>query len=278
MQKFKLSINTIIIGVLIILLIIGLVFSITFMNKQINVGKDLMTESNYIVQQYEEFISAQIAESNRLDSSERERESYILYFDRLIINFYADNPSNRLNEMNAEQRRLLLGSIYDYAKSPSANYGFIDEYLPLAFIFVETQFYPYRTRNGNKELIRGGDGERSMFQFMEGTAKDVYRRMGKEWNSEWYTSIEDSVWVWFNGYKEIFVRPFEDASSDEFRIRWSAYHYNRGGYRNQLIPYYKAGRTIEQHLIDYPINKGNKEYNNQIYFYYLQFKNGFEQS
>lgn len=201
-------------------------------------------------------------------NSAGDKKTFISTFNSLISEHYHLNK-NSLNELSYEDRSELLRIIYEYAKLPNS---LVDEFTPLAFIMVETQFYPFR--NGGKEYVVGwAAGEKSLFQFTEQTAKSVYSKMGKPWNPEWYKSLEESVWVWFYGYHFNFAPHFKNCEDYEELLSWTAYAYNAGPYKNNLKWYFETGKTLNAHFDNTKYTLGDPlKYTNLILENYTKFK------
>jgi len=261
-------IGWIVAGLLLVTVVLGLVF----VKNQNATFRANMDRLEYREGQMEQFFMEQRKENARIAKSDIDRENYIAYFSNVITEFYASRTSGRNNELTMAERRLLLGTIYDYAKG--TGFPFADEFLPLAYLRVESEFYQYNSVGGRREYLTGTSGERSMFQFMPATAREIYRRHGRDFDPEWYKSFEECVWLWFNFNHELsFI--FKDADEDD-RIRWAAYSYNRGHYRNELVTYYLNGLTIERHLRDWPFrSQGDPNYNYHILRFYRQYRDGF---
>ena len=188
---------------------------------------------------------------------------YIAYASDIIIKHYQNNQTTRYRQMSKSEIYDFLSLIYDYANSGA--FETADEFLPLAYAVVETDFYFNPI---------GLDGERTVFQFMEQTAQYVYRQHGRPYFQGWYNSINETVWLWFHFHRELSLN-FLNVDKER-EIRWTALAYNAGLYRNRLIPYYKADSTIERYLYDYPLNKGISTYNRQIYEKYMEYRSGFK--
>jgi len=254
------------------MLLVMLVFVFVFVRGQNQAFLANMDRLEYREKQMESFFMEQRKENARIAKSDIDKENYIAYFSNVITEFYSPRTNTRNNELSMAERRRLLSLIYDYAKG--SGFPYADEFLPLAYLRVESEFYQYVTKNGRKEYITGTSGERGMFQFMPATARELYRKNGRDFDPEWWKSFEEQVWLWFTFNNELaFV--FKDAE-DDMRVRWTAYAYNRGTYRNELVTYYWNDRTIEHHLRDWPFKaSGDPRYNTNILYFYNQYRDGF---
>jgi len=252
--------------------IIVIVVLMVFMRNNNAMIERSIDRLEYREKQMESFFLEQRKENARIAKSDIDRENYIAYFSNVITEFYSVRPANRSVEMTMAERRRLLGLIYDYAKGPGFPYS--DEFLPIAYLRVESEFYPYMMRNGRKVDIRGTSDERSMFQFMPATARELYRKHGRDFDHEWWKSFDECVWLWFVFNNEL-AHLFTEAPLD-LQVRWTAYAYNRGTYRNELVTYYQNDRTIEQHLRDWPFRaQGDPDYNKNILHFYNIYRDGF---
>jgi len=252
------------------ILVTVIVVLLLFFKYQKAQFEDTMMRLEYREEKMQEFFMEQRKENARIAKSDIDKENYIAYFSTIMTDFYAPFPTSRNRELSQAEKRQLLGIIYDYAKGPG--FPYTDEFLPIAFLRVESHFYQYNSKN---EYLTGTSGEKSMFQFMPATAREIYRRHGRDFDSElWYKDFNECVWLWFTYVNEISFN-FKDAEL-ETRIRWTAYAYNRGFYRNEMLNYYNNGFTIEKHLQDWPYkNQGNENYNKEILYFYNLYKSGF---
>jgi hypothetical protein len=198
--------------------------------------------------------------------NEHTKSLYFNYASEIIRQHYLKNPSQIHRQMRPDEIYSLLDTIYCYASSgvfPTASYP-DGLFLPLAFIRIETDFYP--------EVI-GEDGERCLFQFMHETARSVYSENGRPFVDNFWESPNESVWLWFNFYRKLSMNFINEDKERE--IRWSALAYNTGLYRNRLIPYFQKESTIEDYLREYPLNKGSLSYNWQVFETFIEYKKGF---
>ena len=246
------------------LIIISLV--VVFFNfkieKIISDTKSMVELNNSREQFYIEW-HAQVSSHNQ---NEHIKSLYFNYASELIRQHYQKRPSQVCRQMRPDEIYNLLDTIYTYSVSglfPTAGYP-DGLFLPLAFACVETDFYP--------DVI-GEDGERSIFQFMDLTARAVFADNGKPFVDNFWQSPNESVWLWFNYYRQLSTNFVNEDKERE--VRWSALAYNAGLYRNRLVPYFQNGSSIEAYLKEYPLLKGSLVYNRKVYETFLEYKNGF---
>lgn len=229
---------------------------IEILNERIEIVDENMTKREEFLLYLERRISSQSVE-------EETKVIYILYARNIIDNHYRVFGVPQHEQMTDAQIADFLEQIFLYAKTLPIP---IEEglFLPLAYASVETHFCPGRV---------GGDGERSLFQFMDDTAKQTYERNGKSYNPNFWNRAEEYVWLWFAHYGDI-VRYF-DSPNTERKIRFTAIAYNAGLYRNELRLAFNENWTIEQYLNKHPLKKGIASYNEDIYTRFIQYKEDF---
>jgi soluble lytic murein transglycosylase-like protein len=193
------------------------------------------------------------------DSISQRRSDFIIFGGSIIENTYLSNPSKELRQLTADERVELLSEIYKYSNSYE-----IDPFLPLAFAYVETRFYP---------TVVGKDGERSLFQFMDHTARATYVELQESFIPGWFNNQKEAVKLWFAHYRKLSNRFL--TRTEEDNIRFTAIAYNAGLYRNALLHYYDNDKTINEYLSDYPLKYGIKEYNMNVYKKWIEFKQKF---
>jgi hypothetical protein len=245
----------IIIAILSILFILFTTYFVINAEKMKKGNEDLLS---YNKQMGELFLALQ---DNILSTTKatQQRELFIIYSADYILKHYNEYKSN-LPPMTPTTITTFLSEIY----SKSLIYN-IDPFLPLAFAQVETHFY--------NDAI-GQDGERSVFQFMDMTARETYRKINKPFLPNWYQDPQESVTLWFAYYHELnnnFIHESEERS-----VRWTALAYNAGLYRNGLRRAFNTDQGIDQFVNQVYISKGNKHYNREVWNTYLKLKQGFE--
>jgi len=211
--------------------------------------------------------------ANIVISKESLKERYLSYAKEIIRDYYINNRISEPRQIQALEKDEMLDEIFEMAHSGIYPHLRIPEglFLPLAYLTVEANFIPY---NPNGSYITGGDGEKGMFQFMIATARDVYRRNGRTYVEEWWRYPKEYVWLFFEYYDRM-VTPNFICDDLERQVRWSAVGYNRGFYRNLVIPHFQAGYSLSQHFGISPIRRGSENYNVLIWNYYCQYRNGF---
>jgi hypothetical protein len=200
-------------------------------------------------------------------TNERMKEHFISYGKEIIRRHYLDNRIPESRQMTPFARDEFLEAIWDFASSGLYPNAGIPEglFLPLAFARVESDFIPGAV---------GLDGERSVFQFMDQTARERYRRSGRSFIPNFCSVPREAVWLWFEYYSRELSVNFE---TDDFerRVRWTALAYNAGLYRNRLIHYFRQGSTVEAYLRDFPLRRGIATYSRLIWETYYTYRSGF---
>jgi len=225
-------------------------------------SKSLIELTNQRDQFYIEWHS-RVAKDNQ---NEHIKSLYFDYASELIRRHYQKVPSKTQRQMRPDEIYSFLDTIYYYAVSnifPSAKYP-DGLFLPLAFACVETDFYPD---------VVGLDGERSVFQFMTDTARSVYFQNGKPFVANFWMLPQESVWLWFNYYRQLSSNFICDSKERE--IQWTALAYNAGLYRNKILHYFSQGYSVEKYLNHYPYKKGNSAYSRKVYEIFKEYKEGF---
>jgi len=249
------------------ILLFGAIIFLGFMFKS---QMDNMAENQRQMVEYNEmmgmfFIDWQekIAEQN---SNEHIKSAYIAYGADIIFRHYQRQRVAEHRRMTPREINDLLETIYYYAKSNAFPQSAYPDglFLPLAYAAIESDFIP---------VAIGADGERSIFQFMEATAREVYRRNGKPFVPNFWQCPKESTWLWFHYYRQIADNFRHDDKERE--IRFSALAYNAGTYRNQLIPYFNRNLSIETYLSHFPLRRGIATYNKMIYDTYRQYRDNF---
>jgi soluble lytic murein transglycosylase-like protein len=248
---------------LIIIAILALSFtsSIVFFNKKTT---EIQQRSEELVSYNQEMGALFIAFQERIISQNlinQRRDVFMIYAMDIIAKNYISHRSTKYSEMSHNDIIIFLDEIYSNSVATGIN-----PFLPLAFARVETQFY-------NEAL--GVDGERSVFQFMEATARETYRKLNLPYLEDWWRDPKETVRLWFAYYHELsnhFV-----SESEERSVRWTALAYNAGLYRNRMKYNFANGAAIDEFVSSvYIYNKGNKHYNREIWNTYITYKHGFE--
>jgi len=211
--------------------------------------------------------------ANIVISKDSLKERYMSYAKDIIRVYYINNRIPEHRQIPALEKDELLDLIFEMAHSGIYPHLKIPEglFIPLSYLTVESNFVPFKT---NKEYIEGEDGERSMFQFMIGTAREVYRRNGRTYVEQFWRYPKEYVWLFFEYYDRM-VTPNFIHEDYERQVRWSAVGYNRGFYRNLVLPHFNQGFTLQQHFNISPLKKGSENYHNHIWRYYSQYREGF---
>jgi soluble lytic murein transglycosylase-like protein len=248
---------------LIVIIILGLSFisSIVFFNKKTT---EIQQRSEELVSYNQEMGALFIAFQENIISQNlinQRRDVFMIYAMDIIVKNYIEHKSTRYKEMAHSDIIIFLDEIYSNSIATGIN-----PFLPLAFARVETQFY--------NDAI-GLDGERSVFQFMEATARETYRKLNIPYLEDWWRNPKEVVRLWFAYYHELsnnFIHESEERS-----VRWTALAYNAGLYRNRMKYNFINGAAIDEFVSSvYIYNKGNRHYNREIWNTYLIYKNGFE--
>jgi hypothetical protein len=240
-----------------LLVIVGVVFYLT--NKIEKVKQDSEDLVLYNQQMGELFISFQekILSQSLINQS---RDLFMIYSMNIITKHYIQYKSSAYKEMTSNEIITFLDEIYK--NSTIAN---INPFIPLAFACVETDF-----RNDAVGL----DGERSVFQFMETTARETYRKLNLPYLDNWWKDPKEIVRVWFAYYQELsnnFISP-----DPEQTIRWTALAYNVGLYRNRMKYHFSIGTHIDVFVNTLYYHKGNRDYNKEVYNTFMEYNKGFE--
>jgi len=212
--------------------------------------------------------------ANIVISKESLKERYMSYAKEIIRNYYIINRIAETRQIPALEKDEMLDLIFEMAHSGVYPHLSIPEglFIPLAYLTVESNFIPFKSNGGG--YIEGGDGERSMFQFMIATAKEVYRRNGRTYVEQFWRFPREYVWLFFEYYDRQVTPNFIDPDYER-QVRWSAVGYNRGFYRNLVVPHFNQGLTLQQHFNISPLRKGNERYHDDIWKYYSQYRSGF---
>ena len=244
----------------------ALIIVIIFFSKRIDF---IMQEANDMFDlnsSREQFYIEWRERSARQSQNEHVKALYFNYASEIIRQHYLKKPSAALRRMRPDEIYDLLDTIYNYASSnvfPTANFP-DGLFLPLAFACVETDFYPES---------EGEDGERSIFQFMDYTARSVYYENGRPFVDCFWQSPQECVWLWFNYHRKLSINFIHEDKEQE--IRWTALAYNAGLHRNRLLPSFQKGLSIELYLREYPLLKGSAGYNRRVYEIFTKYKEGF---
>lgn len=203
------------------------------------------------------------------NANEQIKGLYIDYVHRIITEQYIQDRVPVSRRLTIPQTLEFAETIWFLANSghyPTATYP--DAlFLPLAFAFVETRFI--------NDLV-GADGERSMLQFMESTAKAMYDRSAtKTYNRNFWQIPREYIWLWFEYYN--YEASNYVCDDPERQIRWSALAYNAGGGRRGMKNYFDSGRTIEEYLRAVPYSRpdADRRYNEKVYNKFAEYKLAF---
>ena len=251
--------NLILLIIIIAMIMIGTCIVIFYNAKIFLITKQSEDLVEYNKQMGELFITwqEQLYKQNQLHER---RDSFMIYTSDIIIKHYINHKSVVYKQMTSNEIIILLDTIY----SCSLSYG-IDPFLPLAFAVVETDLY--------NDAI-GADGERSIYQFMPETAREMYRELNIPFNENYWRDPCESTKLWFAYYKKLSMN--FSSENEERTIKWTALSYNAGLYRNSLRYYFNNDYDIEMYLRNFPIRKGINTYYKDIYNKYVEFKSGFE--
>jgi len=263
MKKFNVLIFAwCLVGLLLLSMVAIILLANHKMNSIVQGSRDLMDLSISREQFYIEWHER----VSRQNTNEHTKALYFNYASELIRQHYQRNPSLSKRQMRPDEIYDLLDAIWYYTASdvfPTLSYP-DGLFLPLAFAVVETDFYP--------DVI-GEDGERSIFQFMDATARDNYSRNGRTFVDNFWLIPQESVWLFFNYYRHLSSNFIHEDKERE--IRWTALAYNAGLYRNRLIPRFEQGFSIDAYLREFPLNRGFTGYNRRIYEMFRQYRDGF---
>jgi hypothetical protein len=268
-QKIKKSINLTIMGwAIAILLALSLTATILINSNNLKIFK----EDNRMVMELERMrIEDTLARIERINylayTNDTTKVFFINYAKDLINRHYLTHRIPEARRMSPIEKDEFLELIWEYASSgiyPSVGLP-LGLFLPLSYALNESEFIP--------DAI-GGDGERSVFQFMESTAREIYRRNGKTFVPDFWRHPREYVWLWFEYYDRHLAWNFvhEDL---ERHVRWTALAYNAGLYRNRLLHYFNQGWSIESYLRDFPLVRGIARYNRRIWEVYVEYREGF---
>jgi hypothetical protein len=248
------------VAILIILILSSAILIVyrEFTNQISQIHADSQQLVTYNQQMGELFISLQerIISQNLIN---QRHDVFMIYSMDIIVKHYLEHPSNK-RQMRPDEIITFLDEIWKQFEITGIN-----PFIPLAFATIETDFY-------YEEI--GRDGERSIFQFMEETARETCAELKSPFISNWWKDQKEAVRLFYSFYYKISNNFISD--DEETTIRWSALAYNAGLYRNSLKYYFKNGYSIEEYLVDFPIRKGISSYNNNIYRTFVKYRNGFE--
>lgn len=249
--------NLILLIIIIILLAViccGVLF-FNYKTEQILVNSRQITEYNE--QMGELFVALQehLFSQNTLN---HKKDVFMVYSMGIIVNYYTQT-SSAYDQMSKEDIIIFLEEIY----MNSIVYG-IDPFLPLAFARVETGFY---------YTAVGLDGERSVFQFMDETARETYAGLNSPYLPEWWKDPKEAVRLWFSYYHKLSNHFINE--NEEKQVRWSALAYNVGLYRNQLRLNFNSGADIDMFVSTIYKFKGNPDYNKNVWLFYNEYKQKF---
>jgi hypothetical protein len=245
---------------IITVLVIG-IFSITFyLTSKIEEIKRNSKELVLYNQQMGELfliLQERITSQNLINQS---KDIFMVYSMNIITKHYIQNKSPRYSPMSSSDIIIFLDEIY-----LNSIVSGINPFIPLAFACVETDFY-------NDAL--GLDGERSVFQIMETTARETYRKLNLPYLDNWWRDPKECVRLWFAYYHELSNNFIHE--DNEKTIRWTALAYNIGLYRNKMIYNFSIETNIDHFVNDLYYSKGNRNYNKQIYEVFLDYSSNFD--
>lgn len=258
-------------GIILLGLILTIIFSVNARNRDREEYRDTIVLERMRIEdtlaKYERSIQS-------VYENERMRDLYVSYGQEIIRNYYVSNRVAQQRQMTPAEKVIFLEEIYNKAASGIYPNAGMPEglFLPLAFALVETGFVVFNS--DGRTPTTGRDGERSVFQFMDGTAREMYRRNGRSYITDWWRHPREYVWLWFEYYSRVESVRFP---TDDFErhVRYSALAYNAGGGRRGLQWAFDQGWTVQQYLRNYPLRQGNENYHNEIWNAYSRFRNGF---
>jgi len=206
--------------------------------------------------------------------SERIKNLFVDYGLEIMRQHYLQNRIPEHRQMRPIEKVVFLEEIYERAASGIYPNAGIPEglFLPLAYASVETSFVKFNS--DGRTPTTGLDGERSIFQFMESTAREVYRRNGRSFISTFWNEPKEYVWLWFEYYSRVESVRFE---TDDFErhVRWTALAYNAGGGRTGMKHFFDRGASVQEYLRAYPLRVGISDYHQKIWTAYNQYRTGF---
>jgi hypothetical protein len=185
---------------------------------------------------------------------------FMVYAMDIIVKHYLNHPNKNYRQMSAPEIILFLDEIWKQYEVTN-----ISPFIALAFAAIETDYYFGAV---------GKDGERSVFQFMDYTARNTFSELHLPWTGDWWKNPQLSVRLFYAYYHKLSIN--FTSENEEKTIRWTALAYNAGLYRNGMKYHFDVGDSIDSYLYLYPLKRGISDYNLKVYNKYIEYRDGFD--